>query len=463
MIDKIFNPKNIAVIGASRDPRSVGQGILKSLTQGCVFKTRFCMPFHGKIFPINPKADTILGVKCYQSILKVPENVDLAVICVPARVVPQIMKDCVSKGVKAAIIISAGFAEIKGIGKDLQDEVVKIAKKGGISIVGPNCLGVIRTKNNMNASFAPSMPPKGNIAFISQSGAVADSIIDWSIEHNYGFSTIISYGNRADLDVHNFLDYLADDPETKAIAIYMEGLDDGKKFMESAKRLSKKKPIVILKGGKTEKGAKAISSHTGSLAGSYEIYKAVFRQCGIHIAENIEELFDIAKTLAFQPPCKNNIAIITNAGGAGVLCADACDDHKVNIIDFKESTLKRLDNTKKMHPAYSRHNPLDLVGDALPERYKAALDILLKEKYISGAIVIQTLQTMTDPIEDAKIVIRANKRFKNKPIVCAYLGGKFTKKSIELLETNNIPQFNDPSKAANAIKALVERYEFLKK
>jgi acetate---CoA ligase (ADP-forming) len=457
-LDYIFKPRTVAVVGASRNPNAVGHGVLKNLVRGCVFHSPHCKPFNGKIYPINPKAKSILGVHCYDDLKSVPGDIDLAVICVPAKIVPRIIQDCAIKKVKGAVIISAGFAEYNEQGKELQKKVLDLAKKAGIRIIGPNCLGIMRTANHLNASFAPSIPKEGNIAFLSQSGAIVDSVIDWAIEHRYGFSTIVSYGNRSDLDVPDFLEWLAKDKKTKAIALYIEGLKDGERFIKIAKKVSKIKPIIAIKGGKTEKGSKAISSHTGSLAGAYEIYKAAFEKAGVIVAETIEELFDNAKALAEQPPAKDNaIAIVTNAGGCGVICADACETHGVNLAELKESTLKKLDATGVMHPAYSRSNPLDIVGDALPERYEAAINTLLKEPYIHGLIVIQTLQTMTDSLKDAEIVVKAQKKYKKKPIICTYMGGKFSMPGIRHLEENNIPDFNDPAKAALAMRALIEQ------
>jgi len=302
----------------------------------------------------------------------------------------------------------------------------------------------------MNASFAPAMPPKGNIAFISQSGALADSIIDWSIEKRYGFSAIVSYGNKAMLDVYDFLEYFDKDKNTKVITLYIEGINDGKKFIEIAKKI--KKPIIALKAGRTEEGVKAISSHTGSLAGSYDVYKAAFKQSNILIADTVEELFDNAKALANMPKLKKDVAIITNGGGCGVLCADYCAELGIPLAELKETTLKQLDN--KMHPAYSRRNPLDIVGDALPERYSAAINTLLSEDYIGGVIVIQTLQSNTQPERDAQVVINAHQKYPNKPIICVYMGGKLTKKSVEMLEKANIPDYNDLRKAALAMRVL---------
>jgi len=462
-INYAFTPKSIAVIGASRDKNSVGNGIVQNLLNGAPeqFKSPYSQPFQGKLFLVNPNAAEIDGRKCYPNIKSISEDIDLAIIAIPARFVKDTLNDCISKKVKAAIIISAGFAEVSKEGKELQDKIKAIAKKAGIALIGPNCLGIINAVNPMNASFAPGMPPKGDIAFISQSGALADSVIDWAIEEKYGFRAIVSYGNKAGLDETDFIEYFGNDEHTKAIALYVESIDDGKKFMEIASKVSRKKPVLILKSGRTEKGMKAASSHTGSLAGSYEVYKAAFRQSGVIIADTVEELFDLSVTLAKQPPCDNAIAIVTNAGGPGVLTADYCELLGINLVDLKDSTIKKLDETKLMHPAYSRHNPLDLVGDALPERYEAALNTLLAEDYISGLIVIQTLQTMTDPKKDAEAVIKASKRFPQKPILCVYMGGKFSKAGASLLQENDIPDFNDLRKAAVAMKCLVDRKKIM--
>jgi len=452
-LEKLFNPRSIAVIGASRDPNSVGYGILNNLITGCVFQTEYCKPFNGKIYPINPNADSILDLRCYKNILEVKDDIDLALIVVPAKFVLDVVNDCVKKKVKSTVIISAGFSELGEEGKKVQDNIVKILTKAKIPMVGPNCLGIIRPCINMNASFAPTTPPDGNVAFISQSGALADSIIDWSIENRYGFSAVVSYGNKAMLDVYDFMEYFDKDPNTKVITLYIEGVNDGKKFMEVAKKI--KKPIVVLKAGRSEQGRKAISSHTGSLAGSYDIYKAAFKQSGIVIADTVEELFDNAKALANMPKLKEGLAILTNGGGCGVLCADYCSDLNVPLAELKESTLKRLDETKKMHPAYSRRNPLDIVGDALPERYEVAADILLSESYVGGLIVIQTLQSITKPQDDAAAIIKMHKKYPDKPIICVYMGGRFTRKSRQMLEEAGIPDYNDLRKAAMAMKCLL--------
>ncbi|MBI2545556.1 CoA-binding protein [Candidatus Woesearchaeota archaeon] len=457
-LSSLFNPRTIALIGASRDPKSVGYGLAKNLLEGCVMRCRYCAPFLGKVFLVNPFADKILGASCHRILAQVKEQIDLAIIATPAPLVEDQVDACIKKRVKGVIIISAGFAEFSAQGRESQERIVKKLRRAKIPLIGPNCLGIIRTSTHLNASFAPSMPPKGNVAFVSQSGALADSIIDWAIEESYGFSSIVSLGNSADRDVSDFIEYFAEDLETKVIALYIESIRDGRRFLKVAGSVSKKKPIIVLKAGKTLRGVKAISSHTGNLAGDYDIYKAAFRQAGVVLAESVEEMFDIAKVFATQPvPKKNAIAIVTNGGGPGVLCADYCSEFGINLVELDKATIKELDRSGVMHPAYSRANPLDIVGDALPVRYKAALDILLAQDYIAGLIVIQTLQTMTEALEDAKIVIAAKQKHPGKPIICTYMGGKFTKSSFRYLEENGIPDYNDVRKSAKAMAALISR------
>lgn len=461
MLDQFFNPGSIAVIGASRKNNSAGQGILKSLLKGGVFEYKTNKPFKGKLYAVNPNADSVLGVECYPSVLDIKEKVDLAVIAVPSKIVPSVIDECARKKVKGAIIISAGFGETGEKGKELEKIIMATARKAGLRIVGPNCLGLMKPSSNLNVSFGPCLPKEGNVAFFSQSGALIDSVIDWSLEMNYGFSAIVSLGNKIDLTISDFLLWAEKDKETKSIALYLEGLTEGKDFMKIAKKVSKSKPIVALKAGRSQTGMRAVSSHTGSLAGSYEIYKAAFRQSGVQVADNVEELFEMAEALAHQPACRNSIAIITNGGGAGVLCADHCEILGLNLAELSPKTISKLDASGKMHPAYSRRNPLDLVGDALHDRYEVALDAVLSQKDVFGVIVIQTLQTMTESVLDARAVLKARNDYPDKPIVTSYMGGKFSKKAVELLECNKVPDFNIPHKAAKAMKALVDRKEWL--
>ncbi|MBI2175891.1 acetate--CoA ligase family protein [Candidatus Woesearchaeota archaeon] len=460
-ISGFFNPQSVALLGASRSPESVGQSILRNLTIGCVHRCEYCRPFLGKIFPVNPFASEILGFKSYPSILKIAEPVDLAIIALPRDVVLGAVDECIRKKVKAVIIISAGFGELDDKGRQLQEKVAEKLGKARIPLLGPNCLGIIRPVYSLNASFGPSMPPKGAVAFVSQSGALADSIIDWAIQSRYGLSALISYGNKAMLDCYDFFDFLANDFETKAVALYIEGLNDGRDFFEKLRQLAYKKPVVILKGGRTAAGVIAAATHTASLAGDAMVFEAAVRQAGAILAGTVEELFDLAKVLAEQPVCKGNgVGIITNGGGCGVICSDYCDELGVNLPQLQKSVIKAFDASGIMHPAYSRRNPLDIVGDAMPDRYELAINALLKEPYIHGLIVIQTLQAMTNSVLNAKAIVEAHKLFPDKPIISCFMGGRFSRKGMHYLDNMHIPDFNDIRKAVVAMKALIERGKF---
>jgi len=454
-IDQLVKPASVAVIGASADPASVGQGVLKSLLYGSVFEVGGARPFPGKVYPVNPHHSDVLGKKCYPSVHDIPEPVDLAVLCVPAAAVLQVVRECGQKKVKALVITTAGFAEIGAQGRILQEQLAAEADKFKMTILGPNCLGIIRPPESLNASFALAAPKDGDVAFISQSGALSDSVIDWAIENRFKFSLLVSVGNSAQLDTTDFIEWCETDPHTKAIAVYLEGLKDGRRFMEVCRRVSRTKPIVLLKAGRGAAGTKSAGAHTGSLVGSYRVWKAACRQCGVVLANDFEELFEFSGALASQKrSTHNSIAIITNGGGAGVLCADYCEENGIRLAELTEDTLKTLEN-KGMHKAYSRRNPLDLVGDALPERYKAAVDTLMSTEYIGAVIVIQTLQTMTDTVEDAKIVIEAKKKFPDKPICCVFMGGSFTRPGSKLLVEHGIAEFNDPRRAARTMAAML--------
>lgn len=458
-----FEPDGVAVIGASPHPEKLGYQVVRNLVSGGSFSLPHLKGFSGKIFPVNPRANEILGLKCYPSVAKIPERVDLAIICTPAKLVPRVVQECAEKKVKGITIISAGFGETGEEGKNLQNEFLSIAKKYGIRIVGPNCLGTLYTHAYLNASFGPFLPFAGPITFISQSGALVDSIIDWSVKENYGFSAIVSYGNKSDLDAPDFIAWAANDNYTKAIALYIEGLNDGRYFLEVAKRVTPIKPIIALKAGKTAAGTKAASSHTGSLAGSYQIYKGAFKQAGVITADTLTQMFDMAKALALQPPAKGNrIAIVTNGGGNGVMTADYCEELGIELPPVPKDLIENLDKSGKMHPAWSRGNPLDIVGDAGPERYKIVLESVMSSDSYDAVIVIQTLQTMTQPVEDAKIVVEMQKKYK-KPVIGAFMGGPFTEPGVKYLEEHGIPNYNDVDRAAKVMLALIEYGSYLKK
>ncbi len=455
MLDMLFNPKSIAVVGASPKPKTVGNGLIRSLLKGGVFSSKTNKPFKGKIYAINPNVKKVFSLSCYASLLNVKGSIDLVIIAVPAKIVPLIMEDCVKKKVKGVIIVAAGFSELGEQGKKVEEEVLHLAKKGKIRVLGPNCLGIMRPSSNLNATFGPCMAPEGNVAFFSQSGALIDSLIDWSLDKQYGFSALVSLGNQADLEISDFLEWAAKDKQTRSIALYIEGVKNGQRFLKTASKVSKKKPIVALKAGRSTTGMTAVSSHTGSLAGSFEVYQAAFRKAGVHSADTWEDLFNAAETLAWSKRTKKGIVIITNGGGAGVLCADHCEALGIPLVPLNAATVKSLDASKKMHPAYSRRNPLDLVGDALHDRYEAALNAVLKQSDVGGVIVIQTLQTMTEGVANAKAILAAKKRF-GKPIIAYIMGGKFSHPAVGLLLKAEVPVFDSPDQCARAMRFLVD-------
>ncbi|MEA3453273.1 MAG: CoA-binding protein [Patescibacteria group bacterium] len=445
-LNSIFNPQTVAIIGATDRIGSVGRGLVKNLLDNG--RSR-------KIYLINPNRNKVFGIKTFSEIQSVDKKIDLAVIAVPAKIVFKIVKQCCEKKVKGIIIISSGFAEIGTDGALLQSKVIGLTNRANIALVGPNCLGVLRPSTGLNASFAPLSPNNGAISLISQSGALLDSVIDASADKSYGFSTVLSYGNEAGITLPNFLDWAGKDKKTKVISLYFEGLKNGREFFNVAKEVSKTKPIIVLKGGKTKTAQKAVSSHTGSLAGAAEIYSAAFKQAGLIEVNSLQELLDVSKALVWQPKCKNGIGIITNGGGAGILATDYCHQLGIKLTKLDSITREKINKSKEMHPGWSKNNPIDVVGDALSNRYKIAIDALIKQKDVNGLMIIQTMQVMTEPIKNAKIIINAKKRYPNKPIVTVFMGGKLTNPSINLLEKNKIPNYSDPMRAAHAFKALI--------
>lgn len=462
-LQPFFRPRGVAVIGASSNQEKAGYGVLKSLKDGGVFKRPGLRGYGGKIYAVNPGRKKILGIDCYASVLDIPGKVELAVFCVPSRAVPRVMEECARKGVRAAVIITAGFGEAGEKGAKLQEEFLEIARGAGIRIIGPNCLGILHPPNNLNASFGLTLPYPGAVAFFSQSGALVDSIIDWALKEKYGFSAVVSYGNKADLDVPDFLAWASQDKTTRAIALYLEGVSDGRYFLSMARQVSALKPIIALKAGRSARGTAAVASHTGSLSGSYEIYRGVFRQSGVIHADNLTELFEVGQALALQPPLAGKrVAIVTNGGGCGVMCADYCQEAGLELPEPPAEMIERLDGTGLMHPAWSRSNPFDLVGDAGPDRYRAALEEIMSSELYDGVVVIQTLQTMTDNLGDARIVAAMQKKYR-KPVLAAFMGGIISEEGIQYLESHGIPNFFDVKMAAYALKALLDYGSFRKK
>lgn len=452
MLEKFFSPKSIAVLGASTNKAKLGYAVFKNIIES---------GYRGKLFPINPHAEEIEGYKCYPSVLDVPEEIDLAAFVIPNKIVPQAIDECGRKGIKAVMIITAGFKEVGGEGAKLEKEVVRIASQYGIRIWGPNCLGIIDTYTPLNASFAPGMPLQGNISFMSQSGALCTAIHDWAMREGIGFSKFVSYGNKADLCETDFLEAFAEDPNTKVIAGYLEDVTDGVRFIRVATQVAKKKPIIILKAGITAEGAKAASSHTGSLAGSERAYAAAFKQAGIIRAMTVEELFDLATAFATQPlPKGRRVAVITNAGGPGIMATDACEKMGLEMTSFESATIDYL--KKHLPPAANVYNPVDLIGDASSDRYKLALEAVTKDPNVDGLIVLLAPTAMVDIDETAKVIAQLPQK-DDKPVFTSFMGRKSIEGAVEILKSAKIPNYNFPERAAASLLEMAKYAEWRQK
>jgi len=443
---KLFNPKSIAVIGASRQEGKVGHSVLKNLLQ---------YGYPGKIYPINPKAEEILRIRAYSTIFAVEGEIDLAVVAIPSQFVPSILKDCVNRGIGTVVIISAGFKESGKQGSQLERELVETIKNSGIRVLGPNCLGIIDTASNLNASFAAGMPSPGNIAFFSQSGALCTAVLDWALGEDVGFSKFISLGNKADIDEVDLLLTLAEDRETKVILGYLEGVSNGTRFMEVAREVSRKKPVIIIKSGRTQAGARAASSHTGTLTGLDTAYEAAFRQCGIIRAETVQTLFDYAIAFAYQPlPRGPNLAILTNAGGPGIIAADAVENSILQMASFRENTISKL--RKELPSNASIYNPVDVIGDAGADRYEKAMKTIVDDPGVDSLTVILAPQAMTKIKETAEVIRKISSAVSDKPIVSSFMGRLEVKEGIRILRSGKIPNYSYPERTISALEAMVK-------
>ncbi|ADP77796.1 acetyl coenzyme A synthetase (ADP forming), alpha domain protein [Methanothermus fervidus DSM 2088] len=444
-LKNIFYPNSVAVIGASKTKGKVGYSIIRNLKN-----------FKGNVYPVNPKYKNLLGMKCYSSVLDVEDEIDLAVIAVPNIIVPKVLEECGEKNIRGAVIITAGFSEVGNY--ELENKIREIAKNYGIRIIGPNCLGIMNTHLDLNATFASIFPPKGKVSIVSQSGAILDAILDIAPLLNIGFSKVVSIGNKVDIQESDLLEYFIKDDDTEIVVLYIEGLKD-KKFLKSAKKLSRKKPIIALKSGKTEIGKKAVKSHTGALAGEDSIYEAVFKEAGIIRAYTFEELVDLIHIFSTQPIIKSNkIAIITNAGGFGVLAADACVEHGMKLANFDKSTISKLKDV--LPPTANISNPLDIIGDAPPERYEKCTELLGKDKNTDGILVVLTPQEMTKPIDVARSLVKIKnncREVKNKPLITSFVGGVSVKDVKGYLRRRGIPSYLTPE---NGVKALSRLYNY---
>lgn len=410
-LDAIFAPRSVALIGATDREGSVGRTLLTNLLQN---------PFGGTIFPINPKRSNVLGVRAYPSIADVPEPVDLAIIATPAATVPDLIRDCGQVGVRGAIVLSAGFKEIGPAGIELERRLLAEAHRYNIRVVGPNCLGVMNPISGLNATFANAMARPGNVAFLSQSGAMCTAILDWSFREQVGFSSFVSIGSMLDVGWGDLIEYLGDDPRTHTIAIYMESVGDARSFLSAAREVALQKPIIVIKVGRTEAAAQAAASHTGSLSGSDAVLDAAFRRSGVLRVETIEDLFDMTEVLAKQPrPKGNKLIVLTNAGGPGVLAADEVVSGGGELAELAPETIEKLDRV--LPASWSRRNPIDILGDADPDRYSVALEIAAADPNGDGLLTILTPQAMTDPTQIAER-LKPYARC-GKPILASWMGG----------------------------------------
>jgi acetyltransferase len=452
MLEKFLNPKSVAIIGAACEEGKVGHVILDNILEA---------GFKGSLYAVNPKTDEIHGVKSYPSILDIKSLVDLAVIVTPAKTVPSLIEQSGQKGVKAAIIISAGFKETSLEGAALEKEAVSVAKKYGLRLLGPNCLGLINAHTGLNASFTRVGPLQGNIAFISQSGALQTAILDWSRQVGLGFSKFISLGNKADLNEVDFLESLERDNQTDVICMYLEGVSNGRRFLKVAGRIALKKPLIVLKAGRTTAGAKAVSSHTGTLAGSTRAYTAAFTQAGVIQVDSLEQLFSYAHTLSCQPlPKGNKFGILTNAGGPAILASDFASKSALRVASLENKTVKALSSF--LPAAANVYNPVDLLGDALADRYEKALELLEKDKNAASILAILTPQAMTEIEKTAKLLSKKSKNTK-KPFIAAFMGGAEIQKAVEILKKNKIPNYIYPEDAVKAIGSLVTYSKIIKR
>jgi acetyltransferase len=435
-LDAIFKPKTIALIGATEKENSVGRTVLWNLLQH---------PFGGTVFPVNDKRNSVLGIKAYPTIADVPESVDLAIIATPARTVPDIIRQCVDADVKGAIVLSAGFKEAGSTGAELEQQIRAQLKRGKLRLIGPNCLGMMNPQYGLNATFASAIAKPGNVGFISQSGALCTAILDWSFRENVGFSTFVTVGSMLDVGWGDLIDYLGDDPHTQSIVIYMESIGDARSFLSSAREVALTKPIIVIKAGRTEAAAKAATSHTGALAGSDDVFDAALRRSGVLRVDRISDLFNMAEVLAKQPrPKGSRLTIITNAGGPGVLATDALIGGGGKLAELSPETIEALNNV--LPPHWSHGNPIDILGDADPDRYAKTLEIVATDPNSDGLLVVLTPQAMTDPTQTAQQLQHYGRI--GKPILASWMGDADVKVGADLLNEAKIPTFSYPDTAA---------------
>jgi acetyltransferase len=465
-LDAIFSPVSVAVVGASTSPGKVGHDIFENILRG---------GFTGTLYPVNPSAKSVLSVRAYPSITEIPDAVDLAMIILPPKAALRAIEDAIEKGVKGIVIVSAGFREVGGEGLEIEENIVSLCKDAGIRVVGPNCLGVINPMPSvkLNASFSARMPAHGNISFISQSGALCTAVLDFATDRDFGFSKFISIGNKADVDELDLLRYFHQDPDTEVILIYLEELRRGPEFIEVVKEITsgdyRPTPVLAIKSGRTTAGARAAASHTGALAGTEAVYDAIFRQSGIIRVDSINELFDFASAFAYRNesalgklrrkvPHGNRVAIVTNAGGPGIVATDMTVSSGLQLAKFNEDTVETL--ASHLPTTANLRNPVDVIGDAAQDRYENALTAVIKDEGVDGALVILTPQSMTDVLGTAQAIAQIARR-SHKPILCCFMGIIDVSSGVKYLQEQGIPVYRFPEHAAKAFGALYQYAQWM--
>jgi acetate---CoA ligase (ADP-forming) len=438
------NPKSLAVIGASNTPGKIGNALLSNLLGS---------GYQGKIYPINPKEKEILGLPCFPSLAEVPDDVEMAIFCIPARKAIETAEECGKKGVRNLVVITAGFKEIGRAGAELENEFMSICRQYDMRVLGPNVVGFIDTHTPINATFLKGFPPKGEIAFISQSGAILASILDWSISAGIGYSKIYSLGNKADLSEVDFIAEAVDDPNTKVILCYIEDVTHGPEFLKVVAEATRKKPVVILKSGTSQSGAMAASSHTGALAGSDLAYNTAFKRCGVLRVTNMSDLFDLAISFVNQPlPKGDRVAIVTNSGGPGIIATDRVEAHGLHMARFTKKTIEEL---RSYMPAEAGiYNPVDVLGDAKTDRFNYAFEKVFKDENVDSIVMLMCPVAVTEPVDTARALIEFSRRYPEKTVISAMMGGKSLAEGAALLSSSGIPCFSMPEPAVAAIAGM---------
>lgn len=450
MLEPFFDPRGVAVVGASTNPHKLGYGVVRNLVE---------YRYRGSIYPVNPSASEILGLTCHPDVAHVPDPVDLAVIIVPAPAVAEVLDQCGERGILHVIIVSGGFGETGDEGRAREQALVGVAARHGMRIIGPNCIGTIDTHTPINTTFVVGMPQVGDIGFVSQSGAMCAVVIDWARGAGVGFSRIVSLGNQVDVSEAEMLTAMADDPQTRVITAYIEGVADGRAFMRAAQEAARRKPVVVLKGGHGESGARAVASHTGALAGSAAAYDAAFRHSGVLRAETMEELFDWARALAWQPlPEGRRIGVLTNAGGPAILAVDALESAGLELAPLTETTKEYL--RARLPIASSVDNPVDILAGSGPGTYAIALDALLSDPTVDSALVIQAPQDWFLPASLAEVVAEVA-AVHHKPVLASIMGLASVDQALAILHQRRVPNFAFPERAASALAAMLARRDWL--